>query len=54
MLAEQFLKKREERGEQNRQRLWEDWNRKREGFEAENPGKRFPEPPPSLSTNGHK
>jgi len=48
MVAEQFLKRREARGEERgrreTQQLWEDWNRRR--LEAEKKGEEFSEPPP--------
>ena len=48
MVSEQFLRRREARGEERgrkaTQQLWEDWNRRR--LEAEKKGEKFTEPPP--------
>ena len=54
MLAEQFKQKRyaeaqakgEAKGEANRQKVWEEWNGRRQ--EAEARGEAFNEPPPTL------
>ena len=52
MLAEQFLRRREQQGrEQGReevQKAWEDWYARRAQFEADHPGQTFPEAPPEL------
>ena len=49
MVSEQFLKRREARGEERgrreTQRRWEDWNPRRQ--EAEKKGESFSEPPPT-------
>jgi len=48
MVSEQFLKRREARGEERgrreTQQLWEDWNQRR--LEAEKKGEEFKDPPP--------
>ena len=48
MVSEQFLQRREARGEargrRETQKLWEEWNRRR--LEAEKKGEEFNEPPP--------
>ena len=56
MVSEQFLRRREargqargeaqgeERGRRENQKLWEEWNRRR--LEAEEKGEEFTEPPP--------
>ena len=50
MVSEQFLKRREARGEERgrreTQQRWEDWNRRR--LEAEKKGEKFSEPPPEY------
>jgi len=45
MLSERYLKRRYEEGQEERQKAWEDWNRRR--IEAEEAGMEFNEPPPS-------
>ena len=48
MVSEQFLRRREARGEERGRKethkLWEDWNRRR--LEAEKKGEEFTDPPP--------
>ncbi len=50
MVAEQFLRRREERGEKQgrreMQQLWGAWNQRR--LQAEKEGKEFNEPPPKA------
>ncbi len=46
MLADSFLKKRYAEGEAKRQKIWEEWNERRQ--EAEARGEAFNEPPPTL------
>ncbi len=46
MVAEQFLRRREERGRQEAHKLWEAWNQRR--LQAEKEGKEFNEPPPKA------
>ena len=46
---ESGLKEGLKEGEQRRQQLWEEWNQRR--LEAQENGRAFDEPPPSLNSN---